>query len=59
MTAALRAQIKVASKVEELEREQPMTDLDCPDDTRRLSFEQSMQLIADRYSKAIDLLGKI
>jgi hypothetical protein len=59
MTAMDEAQLKVANKVEELERDERLIDLACPDPSRRMSFEDSMQEIEKRYSRAIDLLGKL
>lgn len=59
MTAAVRAQIKVTSGAEKLAREQQLVDMEHPDAERRMSFDESMKLIRDRYSSAIDLLGRI
>jgi len=49
----------VAAQAEELTRTEHLIDAEHPDPTRRLTFEQSMRLIRERYSSAIDLLGKI
>lgn len=54
-----RVQAAVTAKAEELERDQAMIDHERPDPGRRLTFEQSMSLIKARYSRAIDLLGKL
>jgi hypothetical protein len=61
MNAVERAQQKVAARADELGREQPLLELDTehPNPARRLSFEQSMKLIETRYSRAIELLGKL
>lgn len=59
MTAAARAQMKVIEQAAELDRTRPMIDLENPDEGRRLSFEDSLELIEERYGDAIDLLGKL
>jgi hypothetical protein len=37
----------------------PLIDLRRPSDERRLSFEASMDLVEERYSDAIRLLGRL
>lgn len=60
MTAASeRAQLKVANRVDELQLNEQLVDLEHPDVSRRMSFEDSMQEIRTRYSRAIELLGRI
>jgi len=59
MSTMADVQARVAAQAEELTRTEHLIDAEHPDPTRRLTFEQSMRLIHERYSSAIDLLGKI
>ena len=56
-TAASDAQMKVVTGAEQLP--EPLIDLRRPSDERRLSFEASMDLVEERYSDAIRLLGRL
>lgn len=59
MTAAVQVQMKVAAGAEELAQTEHLIDLAEPDDERRLTLEESMDLVQERYSHAIALLGKL
>jgi dsDNA-specific endonuclease/ATPase MutS2 len=59
MTAAMEAQMKVAAAAEELAQTEPLIDLSTPPAERRLTLEESMDLVDERYSDAIRLLGKL
>jgi hypothetical protein len=59
MTAAVQAQMKVAAGAEELAHTEDLIDLAKPNPERRLSLEQSMVLTRERYSRAIELLGRL
>ncbi|GEL24051.1 hypothetical protein PSU4_30050 [Pseudonocardia sulfidoxydans NBRC 16205] len=59
MTAAVRAQMKVAEAAEELFHDDQLVDLKTPHPERGLSFDDAMAEIEKRYSVAIDLLGKL
>ena len=56
-TAASEAQMKVVTGAEQLP--EPLIDLAHPSDDRRLSLDESMDLIEERYSDAIRLLGRL
>jgi hypothetical protein len=49
----------VTAQAEELTRAEHLIDLERPVPERRLRFEQSMRLIRERYSTAIELLGTL
>jgi hypothetical protein len=51
--------MKVAAGAEELTHTEDLIDLAKPNPERRLTLEQSMVLIRERYSHAIDLLGRL
>jgi hypothetical protein len=59
MSTAADVQARVLAQAEELTRAEHIIDLEYPDEERRLTFEQSMRLIRERYSTAIELLGKL
>jgi hypothetical protein len=59
MSAAVEAQMKVAAEAEELTRAERLIDLQRPDDSRRLSLDESLDLINERYSDAMRLLSRL
>jgi hypothetical protein len=59
MSRAAEVQARVTAQAEELTEAEHLIDIERPDPKGRLTFEQSMQLIRERYSNAIELLGKL
>jgi hypothetical protein len=59
MSTTAEVQARVSAQAEELTRSQHLIDLEHPSNDRRLTFERSMRLIRERYSTAIELLGKL
>jgi len=55
----MRAQMKVIEQAAELDQTRTTPDLERPDEQRRLTFDESLALIDERYSEALDLLGKL
>lgn len=59
MSNATQAQLKVATYAEELVESEELIDLSRPYADRRLSLEESLTLVRERYSEAIRLLGRL
>lgn len=59
VTAAMQAQMKVAEGAEKLAETETIIDLTAPQDDRRLTFDEAVRLVQERYAEAITLLGKL
>lgn len=59
MTSTVSAQMKVAQEAEKLARTDPLIDLQRPQVSRRVPLDEAIELVRERYSTAIELLGKL